>query len=172
MKITRRAEQEINISELKAAIKEGRGLDVIRPHDEITLALDTGETITPVCVLEDILPHLPAELREAITPRHLCEEIDGETYEYFDSLWLPSATDVFGNDPDGWWKEETDSFQLPIFKAERDRVKEVPGNGTYPYCLRSPLASNSARFVNVRTDGTVNYSYAYYSRGFAPGFDL
>lgn len=167
MKITRRTEQEINISELKAAIKEGRGLEVIRPHDEITLALDTGETITPVCgyvgkhsarfvfkdclremwqmnkdmtnkggyfrsearrhVLEDILPHLPAELREAITPRHLCEEIDGETYEYFDSLWLPSATDVFGNDPDGWWKEETDSFQLPIFKAERDRVKEVPG---------------------------------------------
>lgn len=45
MKITRRTEQEINISELKAAIKEGRGLEVIRPHDEITLALDTGETI-------------------------------------------------------------------------------------------------------------------------------
>ena len=105
MKITRRTEQEINISELKAAIKEGRGLEVIRPHDEITLALDTGETITPVCgyvgkhsarfvfkdclremwqmnktmtnkggyfrsearrhVLEDILPHLPAELRDA-----------------------------------------------------------------------------------------------------------
>ena len=162
MKITRRTEQEISISELKAAIKEGRGLEVIRPYDEITLTMDTGETITPVCgyvgkhsarfvfkdclremwqmnktmtnkggyfrsearrhVLEDILPHLPAELREAITPRHLCEEIDGETYEYFDSLWLPSATDVFGNAPDGWWKEETDSFQLPIFKAERDRV--------------------------------------------------
>ena len=224
MKITRRTEQEINISELKAAIKEGRGLEVIRPHDEITLALDTGETITPVCgyvgkhsarfvfkdclremwqsifqsgesgiftakktmtnkggyfrsearrhVLEDILPHLPAELREAITPRHLCEEIDGETYEYFDSLWLPSATDVFGNDPDGWWKEETDSFQLPIFKAERDRVKEVPGNGTYPYWLRSPLASYSASFVSVFTDGAVYGTNAHYSYGFAPGFDL
>ena len=49
MKITRRTEQEINISELKAAIKEGRGLEVIRPHDEITLTMDTGETITPVC---------------------------------------------------------------------------------------------------------------------------
>ena len=164
MKITRRTEQEINISELKAAIKEGRGLEVIRPHDEITLALDTGETITPVCgyvgkhsarfvfkdclremwqmnkdmtnkggyfrsearrhVLEDILPHLPAELREAITPRHLCEEIDGETYEYFDSLWLPSATDVFGNDPE--WMVEGRNRQLPVayFKEERDRVKE------------------------------------------------
>ena len=212
MKITRRTEQEINISELKAAIKEGRGLEVIRPHDEITLTMDTGETITPVCgyvgkhsarfvfkdclremwqmnkdmtnkggyfrsearrhVLEDILPHLPAELREAITPRHICEEIDGETYEYFDSLWLPSATDVFGNDPDGWWKEETDSFQLPIFKAERDRVKEVPGNGTYPYWLRSPFASSFTIFVFVGTGGTVSYNGANYSRGFAPGFDL
>ena len=123
-------------------------------------------------VLEDILPHLPAELREAITPRHLCEEIDGETYEYFDSLWLPSATDVFGNDPDGWWKEETDSFQLPIFKEERDRVKEVPGNGTYPYWLRSPSASNSTGFVGVSTGGAVSYYNAYYSNGFAPGFDL
>lgn len=105
-------------------------------------------------------------------PRHLCEEIDGETYEYFDSLWLPSATDVFGNDPDGWWKEETDSFQLPIFKAERDRVKEVPGNGTYPWWLRSPRASYSTYFVLVYTDGAVTDNYADYSFGFAPGFDL
>ena len=166
MKITRRTEQEINISELKAAIKEGRGLEVIRPHDEITPALDTGETITPVCgyvgkhsarfvfkdclremwqmnktmtnkggyfrsearrhVLEDILPHLPAKLREAITPRHLCEEIDGETYEYFDSLWLPSATDVFGNDPDGWWKEETDS----------SRKRHISVLAPFPVCRR------------------------------------
>jgi hypothetical protein len=116
--------------------------------------------------------YFPAELREAITPRHLCEEIDGETYEYFDSLWLPSATDVFGNDPDGWWKEETDSFQLPIFKEERDRVKEVLGNGTYPWWLRSPRASFSASFVRVGTDGTANGIGACYSNGFAPGFDL
>lgn len=49
MKITRKDRAGNHISELKAAIKEGRGLEVIRPHDEITLALDTGETITPVC---------------------------------------------------------------------------------------------------------------------------
>lgn len=78
----------------------------------------------------------------------------------------------FGNDPDGWWKEETDSFQLPIFKEERDRVKEVPGNGTYPYWLRSPGASTSTLFVRVCTDGAVGSISAYYSFGFAPGFDL
>ncbi len=36
--------------------------------------------------------------------------------------------------------------------------------------LRSPLASNSYRFVSVSADGTVDYYDAYYSLGFAPGF--
>ena len=53
MKITRRTEQEINISELKAAIKEGRGLEVIRPHDEITLMMDTGELVLDVGTVLD-----------------------------------------------------------------------------------------------------------------------
>ena len=51
-------------------------------------------------------------------------------------------------------------------------MKEVPGNGTYPYWLRSPYASSSTRFVFVGTGGTVSYGGAYYSAGFAPGFDL
>ena len=51
-------------------------------------------------------------------------------------------------------------------------MKEVPGNGTYPYWLRSPRASYSAYFVRVNTDGTVGYYSAYYSLGFVPGFDL
>lgn len=210
MKITRKTEKEISIAELKAAITEGRGLEVIRPFDEIAFTLDTGEAVTAVCgyvgkhyarfvfkdclremwkmnktatneggylnsearrhVLEDILPHFPAELRDALAPRHLSEVIDGETHDYADTLWLPSATDVFG--AGDWWNEEKDSFQLPIFKTERDRVKEVPGNGTYPYWLRSPRASYSYIFVRVYMDGTVSSYNAYYSCGFAPGFDL
>lgn len=210
MKITRRAENEISIAELKAAIKDGRGLEVIRPFDEIAFTLDTGEAVTAVCgyvgnnyarfvfkdslrekwkmnktatnrggylnsearrhLLEDVLPHFPAELRDALAPRNLSEVIDGETHEYADTLWLPSATDVFG--ADDWWNEETDSFQLPIFKTERDRVKENADEGTYFWWLRSPYASYSTIFVRVNTDGTVSYYYAIYSRGFAPGFDL
>ena len=73
-------------------------------------------------VLEDILPLFPDELAEAFEPRFLSEEIDGERYEYADTLWIPSATDVFG--ADNWWNEEPDSSQLEIFKRERDRVKE------------------------------------------------
>lgn len=120
-------------------------------------------------VLEDILPLFPDELAEAFEPRFLSEEIDGERYEYADTLWIPSATDVFG--AGDWWNEEPDSFQLEIFKRERDRVKEVDGE-TWFWWLRSPRASNSYRFVNVYTGGTVNYTVASSSLGFAPGFDL
>ena len=51
-------------------------------------------------------------------------------------------------------------------------MKEVPGNGTYPYWLRSPFASYSTRFVIVGTDGAVYGVSAGFSFGFAPGFDL
>ena len=68
--------------------------------------------------------------------------------------------------------EGPDSFQLDIFKRERDRVKEVAGE-TWFWWLRSPCASYSDTFVFVYTDGTVYIgSAAYFSRGFAPGFDL
>ena len=78
-------------------------------------------------VLEDILPLFPDELAEAFEPRFMSEEIDGERHEYADTLWIPSATDVFG--AGDWWSEEPDSFQLEIFKRERDRVKENIGDG-------------------------------------------
>lgn len=121
-------------------------------------------------VLEDILPLFPDELAEAFVPRFMSEEIDGERHEYADTLWLPSATDIFGAGE--WWNEEPDSVQLEIFKRERDRVKEHIGDGTWYWWLRSPCASYSYGFVRVRTDGTVNGSFADYSYGFAPGFDL
>lgn len=121
-------------------------------------------------VLEDILPLFPDELAEAFVPRFMSEEIDGERHEYADTLWLPSATDIFGAGE--WWNEEPDSVQLEIFKRERDRVKEHIGDGTWFWWLRSPSASGSSRFVRVSTDGTVTSSNADYSYGFAPGFDL
>lgn len=121
-------------------------------------------------VLEDILPLFPDELAEAFVPRFMSEEIDGERHEYADTLWLPSATDIFGAGE--WWNEEPDSVQLEIFKRERDRVKEHIGDGTWFWWLRSPYASNSHRFVIVSTGGTVTNNIADYSRGFAPGFDL
>lgn len=121
-------------------------------------------------VLEDILPLFPDELAEAFVPRFMSEEIDGERHEYADTLWLPSATDIFGAGE--WWNEEPDSVQLEIFKRERDRVKEHIGDGTWFWWLRSPRAGISNYFVSVYSDGTVDNSSANYSNGFAPGFDL
>ena len=121
-------------------------------------------------VLEDILPLFPDELAEAFVPRFMSEEIDGERHEYADTLWLPSATDIFGAGE--WWNEEPDSVQLEIFKRERDRVKEHIGDGTWFWWLRSTRAGYSSVFVSVYTGGAVGSYIAYYSSGFAPGFDL
>ena len=193
--------REISFAELKKDISSGNGLELIRPGDKFAIELKNGELVNAVCggyvnekrarfvledcladkwrmndtptnkggylksegrrhVLEDILPLFPDEL----------EEIDGERHEYADTLWVPSATDVFG--AGDWWNEEPDSVQLEIFKRERDRVKEHVGDGTWFWWLRSPYSGTSNRFVRVYTYGTVSYYSAYYSLGFAPGFDL
>lgn len=123
-------------------------------------------------VLEDIWPHISLEWQAIIKPRKIVEEIDGERIEYADPMWLLSATDVFGPSPEGYWKDIDDSFQLPIFKRERDRVKECGSEGTYPYWLRSVDATYSNLFRLVITDGSGGGNSASYSYGFAPGFDI
>ena len=123
-------------------------------------------------VLTKLLPLLPEQLREIIVPRELVEIIDGKEKKYADPLWLPSATDLFGNMDGKWWPDEPDSFQLPAFTRDRDRVKELKEIGTYPYWLRSVIATYATAFCYVDTDGGANDSYAYYSIGFAPGFDI
>lgn len=123
-------------------------------------------------ILEDILPNIAPEWREIIVPRTIVEIIDGERVEYNDPMWMPSATDVFGTPEWAWWKDEGDDFQLPIFKKERDRVKECGDNGTYPWWLRSVHATNSSYFCGVAAGGSASYSHACLSYGFAPGFDI
>ena len=124
-------------------------------------------------ILEDILPNIAPEWREIIVPRTIVEIIDGERVEYADAMWMPSATDVFGSPEWAWWKDEGgDDFQLPIFKKERDRVKECGDNGTCGWWLRSVDATGSYPFCRVGTDGGASNRYAYRSRGFAPGFDI
>ena len=123
-------------------------------------------------VLVDILPHIAQEWRAIFKPRKMVEEIDGERIEYADLMWLLSATDVFGPSEEGYWKDIDDGFQLPIFKRERDRVKECGSEGTYPYWLRSVHARYSYPFCCANTDGGASIHNAYWSYGFAPGFDI
>lgn len=123
-------------------------------------------------VLEDLLPLLPEELRTALEPHNIMERIDGEVVEYKDALWLPSASDVFGDKYQGsWYEDKGHDEQLPIFRLERDRIKESDGE-TWFWWLRSTYSNNSCSFVHVYADGTVYYNAAHSSLGFAPGFDL
>lgn len=123
-------------------------------------------------VLEDILPHIAQEWRAIFKPRQMIEKIDGELVEYADLMWLPSAMDVFGTSEEGYWKDLDDSFQLPIFEKERDRVKECGDEGTCPYWLRSVYAACATCFRRVGASGCSGINSAYYSYGFAPGFDI
>lgn len=123
-------------------------------------------------ILTDVLPHITQEWREIIKPRKMIEKTDNGMIEYEDLMWLPSATDVFGPSEKGYWKDLDGSFQLPIFKRERDRVKECGSEGTYPYWLRSVSATNSTDFCFVYTDGSASGNIANWSIGFTPGFDI
>lgn len=123
-------------------------------------------------VLEDILPHIAQEWRAIFKPRKMAEEIDGERVEYADLLWMPSATDVFGHSHDDYWKDIDDSFQLEIFKRERDCVKECMVGETCPWWLRSPRAAYATSFCVVAASGNASADIAHYSLGFAPGFDI
>ena len=121
--------------------------------------------------LEDIYPDILQEWREIITPRKLTEIINGERVEYYDPLWLPSATDVFGS-RDSWWANEEDSFQLPIFTKDRNRVKEYGEEDTFPYWLRSVDVDTQKHFCYVYGFGSANTDLPSVSYGFAPGFDI
>jgi hypothetical protein len=120
-------------------------------------------------ILEDIYPALPPELREVIEPRELAELIDGERVEYTDPLWMPSATDVFGNG--GLWQSEPDSVQLEIFKTGRGRAK-MRGSKNVAWWLRSTSDRTETSFLYIHKNGAVYFDRANYSRAFAPGFDL
>ena len=221
MNIKQTIEKEITWAELKAMAEMGAGVGGLGLSDEITMALEGGETATIVVaafleatedkpagvrfmfkdcldephqmnnewtnkggyqasegrryILEEVLPRLPADLRAAIRPRKITENAQGKTLVYEDQLWLPSETDMFGRGEDSWQHGSADGpedFQLPIYATERDRVKQRRGYGTTPHWCRSVYSSNTARFCLVSTDGGASGSYANYSFGVAPGFDL
>lgn len=91
------------------------------------------------------------------------------TTDYF---FLLSEFEVFGSISYGNTNEKNKQAQYAYYSAGNSKIKyKHDGTSTAArWWLRSPLASNSACFVSVDTDGTVDYFAAYYSLGFAPGF--
>ena len=91
------------------------------------------------------------------------------TTDYF---FLLSEFEVFGSISYGNKNEKNKQAQYAYYSAGNSKVKyKHNGTSTAAYWwLRSPRASNSYYFVFVRADGTVNYTGARSSLGFAPGF--
>ena len=91
------------------------------------------------------------------------------TTDYF---FLLSEFEVFGSISYGNTNEKNKQAQYAYYSAGNSKIK-YKHNGTSTaarWWLRSPNASISFNFVYVYTGGTVDYYYAYYSLGFAPGF--
>lgn len=91
------------------------------------------------------------------------------TTDYF---FLLSEFEVFGSISYGNTNEKNKQAQYAYYSAGNSKIKyKHDGTSTAAFWwLRSPYASHSNGFVIVYTDGTVSYSYAYASLGFAPGF--
>lgn len=115
------------------------------------------------------LANLPDDLVAEITPRKITQVIAGGTITTEDKLWVPSATELFGKGHRYAACDGPDEEQLPIFKTEGDRVKDMDGE-TWWYWTRSPLSSSATTFCYVHSNGFA-YSYlATVSHGVAFGF--
>ncbi len=92
-----------------------------------------------------------------------------ETTDYF---FLLSEFEVFGSISYGNTNEKNKQAQYAYYSAGNSKIKYKHNstNTAATWWLRSPCAYSSQYFVFVYTDGTVYYSEAGYSYGFAPGF--
>lgn len=91
------------------------------------------------------------------------------TKDYF---FLLSEYEVFGTVTYGNTGEADRNAQYAYYAAGNSKVKYQHSATTIAasWWLRSPNADNSASFMRVRADGSVDYINAYISLGFAPGF--
>lgn len=142
-------------------------------------------------ILETIYPCFPLEWREIITPRRLEEKERAASIFYYDPLWLPSATDIFGPIDNKRWDNEGDSHHLPIYKTFSSRVKNYDDGGdgypwwrrtvrtdvrdggiSYPWWLRTARNDVHGSFCNVTMEGDFAYNDTYLAFGIVCGFDI
>ena len=115
------------------------------------------------------LANLPDDLAAEITPRKITQVIAGGTITTEDKLWVPSATELFGKSHRYAACDGPDEEQLPIFKTEGDRVKDMDGE-TWWYWTRSPLSSSTTNFCSVHGNGGATSTNATTAYGVAFGF--
>lgn len=127
-----------------------------------------------------IIAVIPAALRAVLKP--VTKYTDntanggGSTASYVtattDYFFLLSEFEVFGSISYGNTNEKNKQAQYAYYSAGNSKIKyKHDGTSTAArWWLRSPRASYSSIFVYVDTGGTVYYTDAYGSLGFAPGF--
>ena len=121
--------------------------------------------------MSDVLELLPDDLKAAILPRTIKQNLDGEVVECEDLIWLLSSTEVAGA---GSWcsDSDVDDQHFPLYQTEKARVKECAHHGTWWWWLRSPIATGATGFSYVSNGGTASGSGATYASGVAFGFLL
>ena len=121
---------------------------------------------------KEILPLLPDELAEIITPRTIIQKLNGVEYKRTSKLWLPSLTEVRGETLS---TKECDfgDKQFPVFKTEKSRVKALENGETEWYWLRSPYVGSSTYFYYVYNHGATGYyTSANNAYGVCPCFSI
>lgn len=118
----------------------------------------------------EILALFPDDIQAAIKATKITQKLNEEISETEDKLFLLSVTQVVGGANKWLCKSDLNDSQIDIFTAERNRVKELDDNGTWPWWLRSPYASNSGSFCFVAADGTISDCGAGSFLGVAPAF--
>lgn len=104
----------------------------------------------------DVLPLLPSELTSVIAPRKIVQILDGVQYERTSKLWLPSRTEIAGEEEDKAYKEcDLGDVQFPLFKTQKSRVKSFEDGDTGNWWLRSPSVNSSSNFWYVSNFGLV-----------------
>ena len=129
-------------------------LEQVLPEDQIfsdTTSSNNGYWYTNngACSLyhylnDNIFPLLPAVLQQSIIPvlKESCTNRDtGEVNVFNEKLWIPSATELFGEDSPQFWCQEGYQYEYfgPLFGLTKDKLKKHKLNVTdlSPYWTRS-----------------------------------
>ena len=117
--------------------------------------------------MKEVFALLPDDLQKVITPRVIKQKLSDGTENMSDDnyLWLRSLTES-GRQYDA----DIGDVVFPFFTGEKSRVKELEGNGTYYYWLRSPNIGSATSFWYVTIYGNVGNNSANNSGGVCPCF--
>ena len=117
--------------------------------------------------MKEVFALLPDDLQKVIVPRKITQKLsDGSQNSSEDNyLWLRSMTESGRK-----YEADIDDVPFPFFTGEKSRVKELEGNGTYYYWLRSPNIGYATYFWLVLSGGAVGHGNANGSGGVCPCF--